>query len=955
MTLAIEDFSVFFEAVNDGNKPFDWQIRLANTLATTGHWPDAIDAPTGTGKSSVIDIHLFVQALMGLGASVRAPRRLVVTVNRRALVDNHWEHAHDLREIIGQSTSGIVAQVRDGLRKVDYTSAMHHPGPSFQISKLRGGELPSREWVNHPAAPQVICATPDMLGSRLLFGGYGARPYARPREAGLLAFDTVIVLDEAHLNHQLVKTCRRIGDLTRKYAPILGSTSVQTVEMTATPERSDLHCEGVRPEDLVSSDAASLLQARLCRPKPVDIIDSTIWPMKKATAGVLKEAADMMANKVMDIIAQLEASHSIGSVHTVGCIVNTVTMALKVSEQLSSKTMSWNQEDRMPKVVTLVGRMRPFEWYQYQKQYPGLFSLKGDPSVDIVVATQTVEVGANMNFIALVTELAPGTALAQRAGRVNRAGALSDGPIHVIIPFDLHADLTKTIRKPYQLDELLASEPWLRQCANLPDGLSSWNLHPQGGGLTPPPASPRRAVYQRVEPWDINEWSRTSDDLIGEPWLDLWLADDLEPDTSLGIVVRQGLPIHEISAVKQIKATPPLNHEVFPVMIEDVGKVLQKQPRVFLIRNEEVTSVPMDGSVPSFRPGDLIVLDNVDTITNRGVIVNPEDADRNHVADVGERDTRSVSRRWLRWGKGTPLADSLGDSLMNDTLKHVKEYLNSSESEDEEAEIFSILSESLNTAPNPEDELVQLGTALLSHNPDLYYEPILDSDLDDDFWIVVRGTDMREQDPEMLQISNANAQRVELDCHQQAVADEVDLLAQSVGISPDINLALVQAATLHDEGKRDARFQRSLRWRPQDAPGVFLAKSGIRSNALIRQSRERSGLPPQWRHEQLSAAVAWAKMAYEDANTRDLVARLVGTTHGRGRHEFPQVGCDAVLPTLNLVSEDNEYADSARALFDEGEWECLLERTDNHYGVYGCAYLEALVRAADTEVSRSGS
>ena len=954
MTLAIEDFSDFFEAVN-GSKPFAWQIRLANTLATTGHWPDVIDAPTGTGKSSVIDIHLFVQALMGLGVGVRAPRRLVVTVNRRALVDNHWEHAHDLREAIDQSTSGIVAQVRDGLRRVDYTSAMHHPGPSFQISKLRGGELPSREWVNNPAAPQVICATPDMLGSRLLFGGYGTSPYARPREAGLLAFDTVIVLDEAHLNHQLAKTCRRIGDLTEKYVPILGSTSVQTVEMTATPERSDLQCEGVRPEDLTSSDAAALLQARLCRPKPVDIIDSTIWPTKKPTSGVLKEAADMMANEAMNIITQLVVSNDTGPVHTVGCIVNTVAMALKVSEQLSSRTMSRSQEEGTPKVVTLVGRMRPFEWYQYQKQYPGLFSLRGDPSVDIVVATQTVEVGANMNFVALVTELAPGTAIAQRAGRVNRAGTLSDGPIHVIVPSDLHADSTKSVWGPYQLDELLASEPWLRQCAGLPDGLSSWNLHPQGGGLTPPPASPRRAVYQRVEPWDINEWSRTSDDLVGVPWLDLWLADDLEPDTSLGIVVRQGLPVHELSAVRQIKATPPLNHEVFPVMIEDVGKVFQKQPRGFLIRNDEVTSIPMDGSVPSFQPGDLIVLDNVDAITNGGVIVNHEDADQNHVADVGERDTRSVSRRWLRWGKGTPLADSLGDSLMNDTLRRVKEYLGSSESEDEEAEIFSILRESLNAAPNPADELVQLGITLLKQKPDLYYEPILDSDIDDDFWIVARGIDLREQDPEMLQISNANARRVELDRHQQAVANEVDLLTQSVEISPDLKLALVHAAALHDEGKQDARFQQSLRWHPQDARNILLAKSGLRSNALIRASREKSGLPPQWRHEQLSAAIAWAKIADEDASTRDLVARLVGTTHGRGRHEFPQVGCDAVLPTLNLVSKDNEYADSVHALFDEGEWECLLERTDNHYGVYGCAYLEALVRAADTEVSRSGS
>jgi CRISPR-associated endonuclease/helicase Cas3 len=41
-------------------------------------------------------------------------------------------------------------------------------------------------------------------------------------------------------------------------------------------------------------------------------------------------------------------------------------------------------------------------------------------------------------------------------------------------------------------------------------------------------------------------------------------------------------------------------------------------------------------------------------------------------------------------------------------------------------------------------------------------------------------------------------------------------------------------------------------------------------------------------------------------------------------------------------------------LFDEGGWDELIEVTQARYGVWGCAYLEALLRAADCQVSGEG-
>ena len=42
--------------------------------------------------------------------------------------------------------------------------------------------------------------------------------------------------------------------------------------------------------------------------------------------------------------------------------------------------------------------------------------------MDVLVATQTIEVGVDLDLTHMVTELAPASALAQRAGRVNRLG-----------------------------------------------------------------------------------------------------------------------------------------------------------------------------------------------------------------------------------------------------------------------------------------------------------------------------------------------------------------------------------------------------------------------------------------------------------------------------------------------------------------------------------------------------
>ena len=148
-----------------------WQRRLYREFSN-GNIPSALDLPTGLGKTSVMTIWLIAWA-----QGARLPRRLVYVVDRRAVVDQATTEAEKLRSN---------AEAALGIEKLP-------------ISTLRGQFVDNREWLTDPAAPAIVVGTVDMIGSRLLFSGYGVSARMRPYHAGLLGADALVVLDEAHL------------------------------------------------------------------------------------------------------------------------------------------------------------------------------------------------------------------------------------------------------------------------------------------------------------------------------------------------------------------------------------------------------------------------------------------------------------------------------------------------------------------------------------------------------------------------------------------------------------------------------------------------------------------------------------------------------------------------------------------------------------------------------------
>lgn len=951
--LKVEHFADFFAALNEGHRPYDWQRRLAAQVVRSGVWPDVIDAPTGSGKSSVIDVHVFANALAaGRGVSVRPPRRLVITVDRRALVDDNYARAERIASVLREAADesgplGDAARALAGMRSIP-PGGPDAEEPIISVARLRGGSRPDRDWLDDPAACQVIAATPEMWGSRLLFGGYGSSSLAHPREAGLLAYDSLVVLDEAHLNRQLLAAARQVRRLVAAHGEGLGAPPLHVTAMSATVPAGDANIVvGVEPEELDDRVAGSL-GARLTRPKPLRLRPTAHLP---ATGASVARLADELVAEILDMLA---STHG-----TVGCVVNTVRVAVEVSSRLAKSVVPPGSDraaaGTTPTVETLVGRMRPFDVDRLRASRPGLFELGGDPSVDVVVATQTIEVGIDMDFAGLVTELASGSALAQRAGRVNRAGRRDSAPVVVLVPAE--GDASPALSGPYGRDDLRAALVWLWECAESEEGLAPWRLHRRGGGLVPPGEQPRRPAWHLPQPWNVRDWSCTAEQLFAAHELDLWLQDELAADMTAGLAVRRGLPPTVASARAQVSAALPIAHEVFPVPVHQlreiarsatVGEFDDGTPRLLVVRGDDVHDWndvvrSDDPSTARLLPGDVVVVsDEVRTFT-AGVVTQ---GGAETAEDVFERDSVRgpgrgglVSSRGVRVAMGCPVFDGAldGASLLGELRGAV-------------------------LAGEPTEDILGLVGAWLPQQPRSEARDLLEAVLgwhvppvvatycheDEDFWLVVSGPMRAGGDDDVRQVWSPR-RAVDLDEHQAAVGRAARELAECAGLESIAVRVLERAGLLHDEGKRDPRFQRALRSHEGLHVGRVLAKSGMRDLGLIRRARAASGLPGGWRHEQLSAAIAWAALLGDDAEVRDLVVRLVGTSHGHGRSVFDH-GAAELLPPQAL-----DVGEAAALLFDAAEWECLMERTDDAWGPWGCAYLEALLRAADCKVSQGGS
>ena len=203
-----------FRAVT-GHAPYPWQRRLYGLLVA-GDVPDAVDIPTSLGKTVCVLLLLLARL-----CNARLGRRVVYVVDRRAIVDQ-------TAEAIRVWIDGI-AEIPELAAAFDACAAFPAERP-VGLGVLRGGLADDGAWRVDPARPTVIVGTVDMVGSRLLFSGYGSGRSRRSMDAGLLGHDTIVVLDEVHLSpamESLLRAIARHQDSAAFQAMALSATSVE--------------------------------------------------------------------------------------------------------------------------------------------------------------------------------------------------------------------------------------------------------------------------------------------------------------------------------------------------------------------------------------------------------------------------------------------------------------------------------------------------------------------------------------------------------------------------------------------------------------------------------------------------------------------------------------------------------------------------------------------------------
>ncbi|MDO5076187.1 type I-U CRISPR-associated helicase/endonuclease Cas3 [Corynebacterium sp.] len=909
--LQIDQFDRFFAALNGGHTPFTWQCELLEKVAKTGQWPDQIVAPTGAGKSSVVDIHLFANALAAAGIGARVPRRLSVVVNRRALVDNQQSRAegilnrmHELLEHGAKNPNdAVVLEAAQALRAL--RTENDGAADPFVVGHLRGALSNRTIPVNDPSSVAVIAATPDMWGSRLLFRGYGSTKRARPRETALLAIDSVLVLDEAHLNKQLLCTARRAREL-QTYGTDIGVPLLQVVETTATPDTNGgLISIGVNPQKL-NTERDIPLQKRITAAKRLQYQAVEKWNGKPANTAVVNTIVEKLESQL-----QTFGKTTGNAAATIGCVVNHVDTATRVAKLLRKKELS---------VELLVGRMRAADVEALKQRRHGLFTPKGDPAVDVVVATQTIEVGVDIDFAAMVTELAPGSSLTQRFGRVNRLGERADSEIVIVGPQD--AEEIKPSHPPYKGDDLRAAFEWVHRLLNI------GNVNPATIDENPAPsASPDRLLFQRLEFVELMNYARTSDSLFAEQDLALWLRDSLTDESAAGgIVVRSPLPQNDSACCDLLSALPPRDEEVFPAALTILRDILDAlvmsdnerykaelnspaiRRRAFLYREREITQCTEQTRL---QPGDVIVIDAALPFTTE------------QVADRKPQDKSAP----------LPIADPSCEVLV---FKEEDGRRNSpwfqkfaGLSPDEATELW--------IESGHKDEEILVPTTVQDF-------PGIGEIVE---WYAVRTRSI-DADEENREIWTHSIDAVILERHQRDVAERSKLICDKVNLQEQYANDVVFAAAHHDDGKADWRFQTML---GRDANGPELAKSQDRTRQQAAVAKHRSGLPQGWRHEQMSALlVATGKtIGEETALVSETALRIIGCSHGQGRSDFPHT-----LEGLLFETAEKDLLKHAKSLFVEGAWDAMIWKTDKEIGPYQMAYLESLERAADAQISKEG-
>ena len=967
------DFTQFFDELW-GHPPFAWQQTLADRVIerAEGPWPEAIALPTAAGKTACLDIAVFALAAqasrLARKQAITAPRRVFLVVDRRVIVDQAYERACLLADRLEKAQDGILKRVADNLRQIARGEvdgfAEELPLAAYV---LRGGMYRSEAWVRNPLQPTIVTSTVDQVGSRLLFRGYGRSPGMWPVAAGLIANDSLILLDEAHCAQPFLQTLQAVQRYQEwGHTPL--ERSFYPVVMSATPPPGVDVFQDLSEE---SQDPFHPLGQRQLAHKPA----------------ILKEVEEAKGKHATSAMAKALTETALGLVNNerraIVVFVNRVATARETHRLLCDREGI--------DAILLTGRMRPVDKDALVKQRlkpleSGQADKRALAKPVIVVATQTLEVGADLDFDGLVTECASLDALRQRFGRLNRMGRSVETQAVVLVRSD---QAVSTDDDPVYGEALANTWNWLSGhkddngevdfgIAHLPDGDTSLNAPSVNAPV--------------MLPAHVDCWAQTAPQPQPSPDVAPFLHGPREGVADVQVCWRADLDLidEKETALELLFLCPPSSSETLPVPLgvfrhwlagEDVtddsgdvegtsgrdsigGNNTPKTERQIVrwlgaeTKTENITADPKE-----IRPGDVIVI----PANHPGQACQLGDLPPDPVLDIGDGAYRRArAKPILRLHPG--LVNAWPDSVIaRDTADELLKGLEQ-KYDDDPHEVGDALRELLHELaesepiPEPWSWLPEAAKELNEEYPG--------SKLDKAYRIVggkslvlvgrrllpqlAREADRfsDEDDASASGISHRNGHPVKLLRHLSGVEALARRHAVGCGLPEDLVDTIARAGLLHDLGKADPRFQALLRGSDHWSSGEPFAKSAEipKNRAAYKRARISSGYPKGGRHELLSVRLAESAADHlpERDDLRDLVLHLIASHHGHCRPFAP------VVFDEKGVDVDFELRDQRT------HWSgpTNLERLDSgvadrywrlvrHYGWWGLAWLEALLRLAD--------
>lgn len=903
------DFEELFEQITGslnpqghGYPPYRWQIDLFEEWRKGIFRPIAI--PTGLGKTSVMLVWLLAlasQASEGNG-TVSLPRRFVMVVDRRTVVDQATEVAEGLNRWLDANSDHPVALALASLASKTHLPTKH----PLSISTLRGERADNGNWKRDPARPAIIIGTVYKIGSRLLFWGDGDGRSMRSMHAGLLGHDVLLVHDEAHLSPAFAKLLRHIERIQQHWPAL---KPFHCVELTATPSAADGEALRLPEADRTNPAVAQRLFAE--KILSLQKLADDVTPAAKRAAIV---------------------EGAIG--HADAC--KTVLIYVTSPDDAAAIASDLHKHAKHCDIRLLTGTLRGHERDQLacDPAFQRLQRRQRLPCTTYLVSTSAGAVGIDLDADAAIFDLCTLDNFIQRAGRVNRSGG--DGRIAPIALIYARSDFVDK-RDPSKIERprLLKTLDLLQQLPATsgghdasPAALTELVTHP--GYAAACTALPRMRELDHAL---LDTWSMTSLKPRIGPEVAPWLRGISTNEPAQTTLVWRELP--------HLEALPDRRKQ--PKELESAAN--DGGPTAALIRNRKhidawLSAYPIRAAEKSTLRTDRAQqflkdlatrLEKVDVDTMIPIISGRDAVELVSLAELSERFSRIAEATVIMPSRlGGLSTNGYPDASQADRVPDVADQTGIRErwrlSLDEDAWTATRAAESLTLAANSLKQAVE--ELEEERGMRVIWREVLDNDLDDPADATSANIYLVSRQPTFPDDEEGGSQAVktqQLKTHLPLVRDCAHAIGVALGLDQEMIDRLAQAGVTHDLGKNRPWWQQAA----GNFSNEVLAKCfGRRANWRCLRG---------YRHE-FGSLLDLGDEGIDD----DLVLHLVACHHGRARPGFEAKAFDNNHPLAR-----NEQAGY--------EAELRFDRLQQRYGWWGLAYLESLVKCADVMGSREAS